>query len=117
MADSIPHLPGATLRQRAESLYSSLVERLLPHERQDDQTLFPRLTSRTGSLPMFTSLSRSHMEIQRRAHIFGRLIQALPDDPGETDRRDMQRLLDGLEAITRLHFEEEEEIYRMLESP
>jgi hemerythrin len=44
------------------------------------------------------------------------MVQSLPADPGTIERRDIQRLLDGLVAIATLHFEEEEEVYRLLEA-
>jgi hemerythrin len=56
------------------------------------------------------------MEIQSRSRIFNLLVTSLSANPEEMERREIQRVLDGLEAIVRLHFEQEEELYRMLES-
>jgi hypothetical protein len=97
-------------------LNSLLVERLLPHEKRDDREIYPRLGNRSTRANDFAGLSRSHMEIQSRSRIFNLLVTSLSANPAEMERREVQRVLDGLEAIVRLHFEQEEELYRMLES-
>jgi len=109
-------MEGCELRRRLQLLDTSLDRQLLQHEKNDEDELFPRLRGTPGRETMFTGLSRTHMEIRRRLHAFSALVQSLPTDPGTTERRDIQRLLDGLVAIAKLHFEEEEEVYRLLEA-
>jgi soluble P-type ATPase len=116
LADSVADLTGNELHCRLNELDALLDERLLQHERSDEDELFPRLRGTFGREPIFTGLSRTHMEIRSRVHMFKIMVQSLPADPGTIERRDIQRLLDGLVAIATLHFEEEEEVYRLLEA-
>lgn len=56
------------------------------------------------------------MEIQRQVHSLTSLRQAFGEHASSPAQRyEIQRLLHGLEAITRLHFAQELEIYRSLE--
>jgi heavy metal translocating P-type ATPase len=116
VADKVPHLPAGELLARLTALNAMLVERLLPHEKRDEGEVHPRLGNRAPRSSEFAGLSRSHMEIQSRSRIFGLLVISLSSSPEDMERREIQRVLDGLEAIVRLHFEQEEELYRMLES-
>jgi len=116
LADDIPHLASDELRLRLTALEVQLRQQLLKHEMHDEGELFPRLRGEPGSAEMLTGLSRAHMEIRRRLLMFATLAGSLPANPGAIERRDIQRLLDGLAAIAVLHFEEEEEIYRLVES-
>ncbi|TCN21302.1 heavy metal translocating P-type ATPase [Sinorhizobium americanum] len=114
--ERIQHLPDEEVRKRLADLDALLRQRLLPHERQDDEELYPRLRRRAGTPDAFAGMSRTHMEIQRRVHSLTSLRKALGEHgPSPAQRYEIQRLLHGLEAITRLHFAQEQEIYRLLE--
>lgn len=116
-ADRIPQLPKADVQQELERLDHVIRERLLPHERRDDQEVYARIRQLAGEPDALAGMSRTHMEIQRQAHNLAALRKAFTEDgPSEAQRREAQRLLYGLEAITRLHFAQEEEIYRSLEA-
>jgi hypothetical protein len=116
-ADQIATLPAAEIRQRLKQMDKLLRERLLPHEHRDDTETYRRIRQRAGAPDMLAGMSRTHMEIQRQAYSLSSLSRALGDDgPNKAQRTDLQRLLYGLEAITRLHFAQEEEIYRSLEN-
>jgi heavy metal translocating P-type ATPase len=115
-ADAVPYLSYIELRQRLGQLEALLNEHLLPHERRDESELYPRLNGKSGNVHAMTGMSRTHMEIRRRCNSFGALVRSLSSTPSDAERREIQRLLDGLDAITRLHFDQEEEIYRMLEA-
>jgi hypothetical protein len=117
-ADYIRHLPAEKVSDQLATLDALLHERLLPHERRDDQVVYERIRQRLphGSDPL-AGMSRTHMEIQRQVHNFTTMRRALDTNgPDEAQRYELQRLLHGLEAITRLHFAQEEEIYRALEA-
>ena len=112
----IQHLPEEEVRNQLAHLDALLRRRLLPHERQDDEELYPRLRSRAATPDAFAGMSRAHMEIQRQVHSLTSLRKALgAHGPSPGQRYEIQRLLHGLEAITRLHFAQELEIYRLLE--
>jgi len=117
LADTVAHLPDDQLREKLGQLSTALRERLLPHERNDERVVFAKLHRPTDDLDMYSGMTRTHMEIQRQIHTLESLSETVSrDGPGDAIRRDIQRLLDGLDAITRLHFEQEEEVYRLLES-
>ncbi|WP_179875392.1 heavy metal translocating P-type ATPase [Sinorhizobium sp. BJ1] len=112
----VQQLPEEEVRNQLAHLDALLRQRLLPHERQDDEELYPRLRRQAGAPDALAGMSRTHMEIQRQVHSLTSLRQALSEHgPSPTQRYEIQRLLHGLEAITRLHFAQELEIYRSLE--
>ncbi len=116
-ADRIRHVSGAEARQQLASLDRLLRGRLLPHERHDDEEVYRWIRRQTGRPDALAGMSRTHMEMQRLVHTFTGLRQAVVDDgPTDAQRHELQRILHGLEAITRLHFAQEEEIYRLLEA-
>jgi heavy metal translocating P-type ATPase len=116
LADDSPKLPADELQRRLVDLDILLTDRLLRHEARDEQEIFPRLRGSRRWEPNFTGISRTHMEIRRRLYVFKALAGSLSPDAGDAERREIQRLLDGLAAIAVLHIEEEEEIYRLLEA-
>lgn len=116
-AEQLPTLPDPLLRRHLAELEALLHGRLLPHERHDDTKIYAALRRKTGAIDALSGMSRTHMEIQRLVHAITALRRALGDTPATAPQRhELQRLLHGLEAITRLHFAQEEEIYRALEA-
>ncbi|WP_174552541.1 heavy metal translocating P-type ATPase [Sinorhizobium glycinis] len=112
----IQQLPEKEVGTQLAHLDALLRQRLLPHERQDDEELYPRLRRQAGAPDALAGMSRTHMEIQRQVHSLTSLRQTLGEHgPSPAQRYEIQRLLHGLEAITRLHFAQELEIYRSLE--
>jgi hypothetical protein len=115
-AERIRHLRGPAARMQLDRLDHALRSRLLPHEKHDDDEIYARIRRQSGSPDVLAGMSRTHMEMQRQVHTFGLLRRAVgPDGPTEAQRDEIQRILHGLEAITRLHFAQEDEIYRLLE--
>ncbi|UVD60075.1 heavy metal translocating P-type ATPase (plasmid) [Rhizobium sp. Pop5] len=115
-ADRIARLPGKKAKDELERLDRGLRDRLLPHEKRDEQ-VYARLRRRNTGPDVLAGMSRTHMEIQRQIHNLTVMRKAFDSDmPTETQLGEVQRLLHGLEAITRLHFAQEEEIYRSLEA-
>jgi heavy metal translocating P-type ATPase len=119
VADRLEELPAAAARAELEGLRALLEDRLLPHERREEAQLYPLVAARIGGSDPTATMSRAHAEIAHLVRRFGRLVRELP--PGELegeDRRDLRRLLYGLEAILRLHFAQEEEHYlEILDAP
>ena len=115
-AERMPHLADADVRQQLAALDTLLRERLLPHEQREDSEVYARIRKGAHAPDALAGMSRTHMEIQRQVHTLTSLRQALDDTgPTESQRYELQRVLHGLEAITRLHFAQEEEIYRLLQ--
>ena len=94
-----------------------LVEEILPHEANDETEIYPRVTDiLPGEDPMAT-MSRAHREIFHLVELFQRQVGDLPaGGPEPADIRDLCRTLDGLHAVLRLHFDQEEELYASLEN-
>ncbi len=114
--ERIQHLSGPEVRERLAQLDALLRERLLPHERHDDCVLYPLLRQRLGASHALAGMSRTHMEIRRQVHHLTSLRQAIASTkPNREQLYEIQRLLHGLEAIVRLHFAQEQEIYRAFE--
>ncbi|MDK1491257.1 heavy metal translocating P-type ATPase [Sinorhizobium sp. 7-81] len=114
--DRIQRASESEVRNELADLDSLLRRYLLPHERRDDEELYPRLRRQAGTPDAFAGMSRTHIEILRQVHSLTSLRKALGDHgPSATQRYEIERLLHGLEAITRLHFAQEQEIYRLLE--
>jgi soluble P-type ATPase len=114
-AERVQHLPKKELMDELRRLSDQLVERLLPHEKQDEQ-IYANLRQQSKAPTALAGMSRTHMEIQCQIHNLITLRNALAEGgPTDPQRYEIQRLLHGLEAITRLHFAQEEEIYRSLE--
>ena len=115
-AARLPHLSPGEARERLQRLDALLARTLKPHEKQDDTELFAGLAGREEDRERFMGMSRSHAEIQRYLYSLTAMLRALDaDGPDAGQRYEFVRLLHGLEAITRLHFAQEEEIYRALE--
>jgi hypothetical protein len=122
VADRLDELAPRAARRELAELRRFLDERLLPHERADDATLYPLVARAIGGLDPTAAMSRAHLEIAHLARLFGRLVDELPGGAAPLaadDRRDLKRILYGLHAILRLHFAQEDEQYLPLleESP
>ncbi|WP_221147014.1 heavy metal translocating P-type ATPase [Rhizobium sp. NLR8a] len=114
-ADRIARLPQEEAIDELQRLDRGLRDRLLPHEKRDEQ-VYARLRQKNAKPDILAGMSRTHMEIQRQIHNLTVMRKAFDGKaPTEAQLHEVQRLLHGLEAITRLHFAQEEEIYRSLE--
>lgn len=111
LADQAASRPAA-VRQELASLNDALRRQILPHEASDDAVLYPRVARMIGGEDPLAPMSRTHREIQRLCVMLERLSNAPPAEGGEeTSIRELRRTLYALEAILRLHFAQEEEIY------
>lgn len=115
LADRILELPAPNLRQELVSLNHALHERLLPHESRDDADVYPRIASLIGGEDPLAPMSTAHREIYRLCSKIDRLTTGIPPD-GQDDAtlREIRQSLYALDAILRLHFFQEEEIYHNL---
>jgi len=108
VADAIT-LDGSGL-DRAQVLLHRLQSETLPHERAEQELLYPALARALGGADPTGTLSRSHAEIE---HQVGRLARLLDELDGQVadaeDVVELRGLLYGLHAILRLHDAQEEE--------
>lgn len=90
-------------------------EVLLPHEREDEERIYPLLAQALHGDDPLAPLSRTHHELELQAREFVTLQEHLPPDgPTPGDRIELRRLLYGLHAILRLHNAQEEELFHEL---
>jgi heavy metal translocating P-type ATPase len=111
--DMIPASEAMSILRKTESF---LLNEVLPHEAADENEIYPQLSQiLPGSDPM-AMMSRTHREIFHLVDLFRRQIAGVPPGGLEpADITDVQRVLYGLHAILRLHFDQEEEIYLSLQ--
>lgn len=90
-----------------------LREELLPHEREDEEVLYPMLAKLLRGTDPMGAMSRTHREIFHLARLYDRLINDLPEGPlQEVEVAELRRILYSLSAILRLHFAQEEELFQ-----
>jgi heavy metal translocating P-type ATPase len=116
LAERLPILAGAERIRALRDVDSLLREQLLPHEREDDHCLYPAIAELLGGDDPLAAMSRTHREIFRLHQRFAALVARMPErDADPHTVQDLQRTLYALDAILRLHFAQEEEIYHSLE--
>jgi RND family efflux transporter MFP subunit len=87
-------------------------EEIVAHEREDESSVYPQLSSFLSDSHGLCAMSRAHREILHLARLLGRLSDGLR--PKEADRyliRDAQRIIESIESLVRLHNAQEEDIY------
>jgi hypothetical protein len=115
VADGLYGTRDSSTRDALLRLDAALSEHIVPHELRDDHTLYPRVGRLIGGEDPMAAMSRSHREIFSFVRNLHRMIGDIPPDgPDIAAARELQRLLYGLEAMLRLHFAQEDEIYQSL---
>lgn len=106
---------GASLVGELREVNRLLAERIVPHEQADEAVLHPQIAPMLGGRDPMAAISRGHREIAHLARRLNRLVRDLPPEgPDAAERSDIRRVLHALEAILRLHFAQEDEIYDSL---
>ncbi len=115
LADRLGLDADGGLRQELVAVEREVRERILPHERADEQQLHPQISPLLGGDDPMAAISRTHREIVHLARRLGRLVADLPaDGPSPEELPALRRTLYSLEAILRLHFAQEDEIYESI---
>lgn len=124
LADEMETASGVA--PRLTELIAFLNQELVPHERDDENLLYPAVARALGGTDPTATMSREHAEIIeliRRLTALSAELTAEPatDDPPDAavagpvrTLRDIRRTLYELHAILRLHFAQEEEDYHVL---
>ena len=103
--------PAAAVALIAEA-GTIVAQRIVEHEREDERSVYPRLTEFLADRHGLGAMSRAHREIMHLARLLGRLADGL--SPADADRyliRDAQRVIEAIEALVRIHNAQEEDIY------
>ena len=111
-ADRLAQARSEKALEDVRAAYRFLCDELLPHERAEDERLYPRLAVPLGSHEATATMSRTHAEIERLTDRIGTHLR-LADHQGlrEEQLDDLVATLYGLYAVLRLHFAQEEENY------
>ena len=87
-------------------------ETVVPHEREDETAVYPRLTKFLADSHGLSAMSRAHREILHQARLLARLAHGLrAEDADKYLVRDAQRVIESIEALVRIHNAQEEDIY------
>ncbi|MGO4580106.1 heavy metal translocating P-type ATPase [Cupriavidus sp. 2TAF22] len=115
MADRVAGLPGRVAAVELAQLNQALRQQLLAHELRDDANLYPELAQRLGGKDPLAALSGGHREI---FHLVGMLERIAADQAADgldlESAQEVRHLLYELNAILRLHFAQEDELYQAL---
>ena len=113
LAARLPALPAAQALATLEALEAELREQLLPHESADDREVYPAIAEMLGGHDPLAAMSRAHREIFRLHRRLAADLQVLRSTPDPASTLlELQRTLHALDAILRLHFAQEDEIYQ-----
>jgi soluble P-type ATPase len=117
LADRLEALPPRAAREALEAVQRMLETELLPHERLEQQDAFPVVARLLPGEDPTPALVGTHRALTRLARLYGRLVASLPaEGPGAADLHDLRRALYGLHAILALHFDQEDELYSLLDA-
>lgn len=115
LAVTFARLPAEQARATLDALVDDLQSLLREHERDDERRLYPQLSARLAGDDPLAALSYGHREIFRLILLLARMRDDLREDPAAVPPDEVQTLLIRLDTLVRLHFEQEEELYRHLD--
>ncbi len=108
-------LDSMSAGERLESLRNCRVflqEKVVPHERTENDVLYPALDQAMGGPGATSPMAREHAEIFSLARRLEMVEQDLASGAaGSGDLSEARQVLYSLHAILKLHFEQEEESY------
>jgi hypothetical protein len=114
-ADALAVLPSAAAMARVQEIYRLLTEEIGPHEKAEEEELYPAMDRLLGGHQATATMSRAHAEIAHQIRRLGQLIGDIgPGQPDDADVADLRALLYGLHAILQLHTAQEDESYLSL---
>jgi len=117
-AEQLDRHGSESVRSELRELDRLLQEQLLPHERQEEADVYPLVANLLGGRDPIAALSRTHREIVHLVNVYRRLIADLPAQGADQALwSDLRRVLFSLEAILRLHIDQEDEVYDIVGQP
>ncbi|TQF26082.1 haloacid dehalogenase, partial [Bradyrhizobium sp. UNPF46] len=106
--DAMPEAVAALISEANRLVQGSVVM----HEREDEDSVYPKLTEVLRDRHGLSAMSRAHREILHLARLLARIAEDLPSE--KIDRylvRDAQRVIEAIETLVRMHTAQEEDIY------
>ena len=85
---------------------------IVKHEREDEETVYPRVSEFLKDSHGLSAMSRAHREIMHQARLLARLAEGLrPQDLESYLVRDAQRIVELIVSLVHIHNAQEEDIY------
>ncbi|MTV15481.1 MULTISPECIES: heavy metal translocating P-type ATPase [Bradyrhizobium] len=106
--DTTPESAAALIEVAQRLIQNSVVM----HEREDEDSVYPKLAEVLRESYGLSAMSRAHREILHLARLLARIVEDLPSE--KVDRyliRDAQRVIEAIETLVRMHTAQEEDIY------
>ena len=89
-----------------------IVGTVVEHEREDEISIYPRVSKFLPDNHGLSAMSRAHREILHLARSLSRVAEGLAVETADRYLvRDAQRVIESLEALVRIHNAQEEDIY------
>lgn len=111
-ADRVGEAPAETIHELVAEIHEFLTQHLIPHALSEDEVLYPAVERMMRAPGATATMTRDHTEVVRLTEELGFLRSHIAGHtPGELQAKSLRRILYGLEAIVRLHFTKEEELY------
>jgi iron-sulfur cluster repair protein YtfE (RIC family) len=110
VADTLTSLHDQVDLEPIRTLLGHLQTQVVPHERAEQDLLYPAIGKALGGTDPIGAMSRSHAEIEHQVGRLARLLTDIGTDaPEPEDVVELCRLLYGLYAVLRLHNAQEDE--------
>ena len=106
--DATPESAAASIAEAQRVVQGSVVK----HERDDEDSVYPKLAQVLRERHGLSAMSRAHREILHLSRLLDRIVADLPSE--NVDRylvRDAQRVIEAIETLVRMHTAQEEDIY------
>ena len=85
---------------------------IVKHEREDEETVYPRVSDFLTDSHGLSAMSRAHREIMHQARLLARLSEGLRAQDIEAYLvRDAQRIVESIVSLVHIHNAQEEDIY------
>ncbi len=110
IADELGRIPPAAARARLEVARRFLLDDLLPHEAEEERTLYPAVGPYIGGEEAVSVARREHAEVAHLVRVLNGMIETLePAGPTDDEVVGLRRVLYSLDAVLSLHRSGEEE--------
>lgn len=115
MARDFASRPAHQARADLGRLVAALHGLLERHERDDEQRLYPFLSRYVGGEDPLSPLSHTHREMFRLIHLLTRMSEDFTQAAAHPSADEIQHQLIRLDTLAKLHFDQEEALYRYLD--
>jgi heavy metal translocating P-type ATPase len=116
VADELEDMDHDDAVTALQAIAESMRTEILHHEHIDEREVYPAVAESLGGDDPLAAMSRTHQEIFHLASVLERLVADTRSGTGlaPSDKVEARRLIYALDAILRLHFAQEEELFSSL---